>query len=114
MVSVDAATLQKLQDDIGGEAEVMRDLVDTFLGEAPRILATMREALAKEKRSDLHRGAHSLKSTAGTFGAGRLSKLCRELEADTEREMPPDAGPRVAAIEAEWALVRGELEKLRP
>ena len=114
MGSVDAAAIQKLQEDIGGEADVMRDLVDTFLGEAPRLLQVMRDGLGARRTKEVHRAAHSLKSTAGTFGAGRLSKMCRELETDSERELPPDAAMRVAAIEAEWSQVRSELEKLRP
>lgn len=114
MGSVDAAAFQKLREDIGGEADVMRDLIDTFVAEAPRLLFAMREGLDHQKKSEVHRAAHSLKSTAGTFGATRLSRLCRDLETDSERAMPPDAAPRVAAIEAEWELVRAELEKLRP
>lgn len=114
MSAVDPATVQRLHEDLGGEVDVMRELIDTFLGEAPRLLDTMREGLAKQNLRELNRAAHSLKSTAATFGAARLSQICRELEELSAREMPPDAAARVAAIMKEWALVRPELEKLRP
>lgn len=114
MPAVDASAIQRLQKDLGGEPAVMRELLDTFLGEAPRILRSMGEALAKGDARLLNRAVHSLKSTAATFGAARLAQLCRTLEADSERQMPPDSRARVEAIEAEWKLVHAELERLRP
>ncbi|HET6404469.1 MAG TPA: Hpt domain-containing protein [Candidatus Thermoplasmatota archaeon] len=114
MSAVDASALQKLQEDLGGEPEVMRELIDTFFGEAPRLLETLREGLAHARVADLHRAAHSLKSTAGMFGATTLSSLCRELETLSIREMPRDAAARVAEIEKEWASVRAALERMRP
>lgn len=104
------ATLAKLQEDLGGERDVMRELVETFLGEVPRMLDAMRAGLAEGNLREVNRTTHSLKSTAGTFGADALSTLCRALEHDTLASLPPDAAPRVAAIESEWAKVRAELE----
>lgn len=114
MSAVDAATVHKLREELGGEADVMRELIDTFLGEAPRLVDAMREGLARGNVRELHRAAHSLKSTAATFGARALSRMCRDLEDLTARGMPADASARVAAIEAEWSVVSGELAKLRP
>lgn len=114
MISLDAAALAKLQEDVGGEPEIMRELIQTFLAEAPRVLEGMRNGLERRRLSELHRAAHSLKSTAATFGAGELSQLCRDLEQDTEKLFPEDAEPRVAAIEAEWARVRADLESWKP
>lgn len=114
MASVDATTVQRLNADLGDDPGVMRELIDTFLGEAPRLVDTMHDGLATLNLRELNRAAHSLKSTAATFGAAHLSQMCRDLEELSGREMPADAAARVAAIEKEWALVRAELEKLRP
>lgn len=114
MGAVDPATLQKLERDLGGEADVMRELIDTFLGEAPGLLAVMREGATHGRQRDINRAAHSLKSTAATFGAARLSQMCRELEELSARDVPADAAARAQAIEREWENVRGDLAKLRP
>lgn len=112
MTAVDAATLSKLQEDLGGDPEVMRELLDTFFAEVPRLLHTMHVGLTNAR--ELNRAAHSLKSTAATFGAMALSQRCRDLEAASERGVPGDAKERVASVEAEWALVEADLRRLRP
>lgn len=114
MSAVDSATVERLNQDLGDDPGVMRELIDTFLGEAPRLIETMREGLAKNNARELNRAAHSLKSTAATFGAMRLSQMCRDLEELGARAVPADSPARVGAIESEWAIVRMELEKLRP
>lgn len=114
MRALDPDALRRLMTDLGGDPEVMRELIDTFLAEAPRTVGEMRAALSGSDRRTLNRGAHSMKSTAATFGATELSRMCRELERDTERELPGDAPARVAQVEAEWARVRAELVAWKP
>jgi HPt (histidine-containing phosphotransfer) domain-containing protein len=47
----------------------VRELVDTFLAEAPSMLADLRESLASGEAERFRRAAHSLKSNGNTFGA---------------------------------------------
>lgn len=110
VTAVDVVALRKLESDMGGDRDVMHELVETFLAEAPRQIATMRAALAAGQAHELNRVAHSMKSTSATFGAMGLSRLCRELEATTMSGIPRDAPGQVAAVEAEWTRTRGELE----
>lgn len=100
--------------DLGGEPEVMRELVDTFLNEGPLIVEALRESAAALDRRSLNRAAHSLKSTAATFGANRLSRLCRDLEKVSESAWPADADARAREILAEWDLVREDLLAWKP
>ena len=58
----------------------MRELVDTFLTEAPSMLADLRESLADGEAERFRRAAHSLKSNANTFGALTLGALAKDLE----------------------------------
>lgn len=112
--AIDAGALTKLMEDLGGDPEVMRELVDTFLDEGPRILGTMRTAFEGADTREVNRAAHSLKSTAATFGASGLSQLCRDLEAASEKGLPAEAREQVAAIEAEWTRVLREIRAWRP
>ena len=75
---IDAAVFAELQDTAG--AEFVSELVDTFLHEAPLLLAEMRGAQHAGAAERFRRAAHSLKSNANTFGALRLGEMARALE----------------------------------
>ena len=64
---IDPATFAELQDTAG--AEFVAELVDTFLEEAPGMLAELRSARAEGDAERFRRAAHSLKSNSHTFGA---------------------------------------------
>ena len=74
--AIDHATFTELQATAG--AEFVVELVDTFLEEAPQMLAELRAA-ARDADA-FRRAAHSLKSNSLTFGALTLGAMARELE----------------------------------
>jgi HPt (histidine-containing phosphotransfer) domain-containing protein len=75
---IDAATFAELEASAG--ADFARELVGTFLDEAPGMFAELRAAHAVQSAERFRRAAHSLKSNAHTFGAQALGRLARELE----------------------------------
>ena len=75
---IDHNTLAELQQTVGCEFVV--ELVDTFLEEAPQMLAELRIALAARAADPFRRTAHSLKTNALTFGALALGAQARALE----------------------------------
>jgi HPt (histidine-containing phosphotransfer) domain-containing protein len=75
---IDRATFTDLRENVG--AEFVAELVDTFLEEAPGMLAQLRTALALSDADAYRRAAHSLKSNANTFGAHGLASKARDLE----------------------------------
>lgn len=108
---IDQAVYAELQDTAG--AEFVAELVDTFLEEAPGMLAELRSARTENHAARFRRAAHSLKSNSNTFGASRLAALARELElrgldADPARDV--DA---LAALEAEYARAAAALKDVR-
>lgn len=112
MSAVDAESLERLRRDLGGEEAVLADLIDTYLRETPKLLEAADEAIEKRDAARLHRVAHTMKSTASTFGARRLADLCRRIEAATappQGAIPPDA----ATLRAEWTAVRDVLAARR-
>ena len=76
--SIDRGTYDALRDSIGEDFTV--ELVDTFLAEAPEMLAALREALRTGDHDSFRRAAHSLKSNSNTFGAFALGGMAREPE----------------------------------
>jgi HPt (histidine-containing phosphotransfer) domain-containing protein len=111
---IDKAVYAELQDTAG--AEFVAELVDTFLEEAPGMLAELRSARAENHPDRFRRAAHSLKSNGNTFGALRLAALARELELkglDTDAARDTAALAALAALEAEYARAAAALKDLR-
>jgi HPt (histidine-containing phosphotransfer) domain-containing protein len=104
---IDAAAFAELEDSAG--AEFARELIATFLEEAPTMLAELRAAFAAGKADVFRRSAHSLKSNSLTFGAQALAAQARELEL---QGMPADASA-LDRLEAEYARTAAALTELR-
>jgi CheY-like chemotaxis protein/HPt (histidine-containing phosphotransfer) domain-containing protein len=75
---IDRATLAELAANT--DAAFVRELVDTYLDDSPRLLDDMRQALRDDNATLLARSAHSLKSNSASVGALGLSALAKELE----------------------------------
>jgi HPt (histidine-containing phosphotransfer) domain-containing protein len=86
---IDTSVLDELEEAVG--AEFLVELVETFLAEAPVMMADLRAGHEKEDADGLRRAAHSLKSNANTFGATVLAEAAREIEVHG-LGASPDAG----------------------
>ena len=106
MSPIDIATFDELRHTAG--ADFVVELVDTFLEEAPQMLAELRQTLAAEQADAFRRAAHSLKSNRPTFGATALGAQARELELGG---MPAGAAA-LDALDAEYARAAAALKDL--
>lgn len=70
----------ELSSELGQEDTV--EVLKAFLADTSRKMAVM--ASAGTDRSTIKREAHSIKSSAATFGFAELSELARRLEATSE------------------------------
>jgi HPt (histidine-containing phosphotransfer) domain-containing protein len=109
--TIDAETFSALRDATGGD--FVRDLIDTFLTEAPSMLADLRESLAGGETERFRRAAHSLKSNANTFGALALGDLAKDLELAGAAQVKERGPSALAATEAEYVRVAAALASLR-
>ena len=109
--SLDASAVESLRD-LGGD-EFVAEVIDTFLSDAPALVATLRTTYEQSQADELRRAAHTLKSNGQTFGAGRFSKLCRELEERARSGELDGAGELVDRIEREYAALVQTLAALR-
>jgi HPt (histidine-containing phosphotransfer) domain-containing protein len=108
---LDADALESLKD-LGGEA-FLAEVIDTFLSDAPALVATLRTAQEQGETEELRRVAHTLKANGQTFGAGRFAELCRELE-ERARDGEVDGSVElVERIEREYDALREALAALR-
>jgi two-component system, sensor histidine kinase and response regulator len=65
---------------LGGDAEILREIMRIFLEESPRMLANIRGALRARDGRALELAAHSLKGSAANLGAARVAVLAAALE----------------------------------
>jgi PAS domain S-box-containing protein len=107
---LDPDALDRLAETIGGP-EALTELTGTFLDDSERLLSELRRSVEAGRTEDVRRHAHTLKSTAASFGATELSELCRRLEELAQVGSLDGVGDLVEAIVAEFARVRTALDE---
>ena len=109
--TIDRAILDELKEAAG--AEFVVELIDTFLTEAPLMLAELARSFAQREADAFRRAAHSLKSNANTFGARALGAMAKELELGGLAPVVAADGQSIEALAQEYARVAAALKGLR-
>lgn len=73
----EAALLERVE----GDAELLREVVELFRADSPRLMEEVRAAVVAGDAAALKRAAHTLKGAAGNFGAAAVVAAALELEA---------------------------------
>ncbi|MEZ6186568.1 MAG: Hpt domain-containing protein [Planctomycetota bacterium] len=90
-----------------GESDLVSELIDMFVADAPRLLERAREALAAGDVLAAGRAAHALKGNAASLGAGPLAAACNEVERQARAGEAPRLEPLERALERALEVVRG-------
>jgi PAS domain S-box-containing protein len=106
--TLDASALDRLRETVGTE-QALAELTQTFLGDTDRLLEELRLDLEAGRAAEVRRHAHTLKSTAASFGATELSALCRRLEDLAGEGSLDGAAELLPRIDAEFSRVRTTL-----
>jgi CheY-like chemotaxis protein/HPt (histidine-containing phosphotransfer) domain-containing protein len=111
---LDPGALKQLRATLGKQADgMLPGLIERFYQDVDRLLGEARQALEQGQADDLHRAAHTLKSTSATFGAVVLSAVARELEYLARDGVLEGAAGLIARAEAEFARAKAALETMR-
>jgi histidine phosphotransfer protein HptB len=108
--TIDLPTFEALKEAAG--EDFVRELVDTFLSEAPAMLDDLRNALAADDADRFRRAAHSLKSNSMTFGALTLGAMARSLELGGLGPVRQAHGRPLEGVADEYARVAQALKDL--
>lgn len=103
---LDPSVFEELSDAMG--ADFAAELVTTFLGDAPNMLANLKTAASENDADGYRRAAHSIKSNAEVFGAGALTQHARQMELAGL----PDDTMQVENLEATYHETADALRKL--
>ena len=91
-----------------GDALVHK-VIAAYVGDTPRQLHALRQALGEGDAESVRRVAHGLKSASANIGAGHLSGLCRDLEQLGRSGNVDSGGPLLSDLEREFRSVRQAL-----
>ncbi len=111
-VALDPVAVGTLLEMIGDDQEMIGEIVDAFLEDAPERLAEIANGLAVGDADLVRRAAHTLKGNGLTFGATAFAHACRELEDAARTEQLDAAAPLAMEVERTWSAVRPEIQEL--
>ncbi|MEQ9498325.1 MAG: ATP-binding protein [Deltaproteobacteria bacterium] len=107
--TLDRALLDSLRGLAGDREDLFRELIDTFLDDAPSALASMTEFIERNAFGALADGAHRLKSSSGNLGAQRMAALLVRLEQAAESKDVERASVLLEQVRAEQERAAGAL-----
>jgi HPt (histidine-containing phosphotransfer) domain-containing protein len=110
---LDRSMLDQIREMDDPEQSLLRDIIDTFLDDAPKRIAELRAGLTAGDLDRVHRAAHTIKGAAsnlGLLGLVEAARVCCEDARTGQRDSLPRL---IAAVEAAWpravSLLRAEL-----
>ena len=106
---LDQEAIAMLLEVIGGEEELLAELIQSFLEEAPALINNLREAQDKGDSAGVRLAAHTLKSSGNDFGASEFARLCQELEDLGQDGRLQETALLIDQLEAEYNRVENAL-----
>jgi len=108
---LDPQTLNNLRAlQRAGKPGMLGKVVQLYCSNAPKLLDTLREAVASGDAPTIQRTAHSLKSSSGNVGALGLVTLCKDLETMGREHSLTRAAAVLSTLEMEYVAVQQALE----
>ena len=100
-----ASLLERME----GDAELLEVVLQTFMGDAPRQLDGIKEALEQQDAGELRRRAHALKGSAANLSAERMASVASLLEEAALGKNLASAVLLGASLQSEWIAFRSEV-----
>jgi signal transduction histidine kinase/CheY-like chemotaxis protein/HPt (histidine-containing phosphotransfer) domain-containing protein len=92
---------------VGGDEELLRELVELFLEERPVLMADVKQSIARGDSESLRKSAHTLKGSVGNFCAQGAFEAAQRLE-----RMGKSGD--LSEVETAWRALQCEMERLNP
>lgn len=78
------AALERMKTTIGGDPQVLAEIIKSFIDEVETMLPAFDRAAAASDTQTIARIAHTIKASARDFGDLTLAELCASLEHDAK------------------------------
>ena len=97
---------------VGGDEELLKEIVILFLEDYPKVIADLRDAAARGDAKGVERNAHSLKGSVSNFGAQMAVDTALKLESMGRAHDLDDVSPLLDTLDQTLAVLKRELESL--
>ena len=97
--------------DPDGATGLLRELVDAFLSDVDEKLPRIRASIDAADAASLHAITHQMKSSAGSLGLMRVSRLCREIDEDARTGGVSRGATLLSTLEAALGSARDWLTR---
>ncbi len=111
---LDQATIDGLLGLGSDTDDVLGEIIELYVDDAPGRMDAMRDALETSNPETLASAAHALKSSSANVGAMRVRELCDALETIGRGGNIGDAPRLFLELEVEYGRARDALRELRP
>ena len=91
----------------------LTELIDIFLADTPPRVAAIENALVVNDTDGVIRAAHSIKGSAGNFGAERLARLAHTIETAAKKNDLATAAAQLADFKEAYTSAAAMLQTLR-
>jgi two-component system, sensor histidine kinase and response regulator len=105
--------LQAVLERVGGDGELLHEIIAIFLDEYPRLLAGIGSSLESRDARALERSAHTIKGSVSNFGARSATQAAQDLELIGRRSDFDCAPGAVETLKSELEALHSALTRLQ-
>lgn len=108
-LTLDDKVIERLRQDMGDDAGMV---IESYVESIDEFLSDFENCGLRTSSDDLHRWAHTIKSSAASIGAMRLAHLAEQLEDSYRNRIQIDLGAQLQVMQREYRRVSDSLEKI--
>ena len=105
--------VDSLMERISGDREFFEELVKLFIEDTPKHFESIKNAYKGKDVEKIQQIAHTIKGSAGNFGASSLQKVALSLEQTAQAGNLSRIGHLIDAVEMEFEILKKEIRKIK-
>ena len=107
--TLDDQVIEQLKQDMGEDAVMV---IESYVESIDEFLCDIENRTVRTSSDDLHRWAHTIKSSAASIGAMRLAHLAAQMENSYRDRVQIDLGQQLQFMQSEHRRVQASIEKI--
>ena len=107
-LTLDDKIIDQLKRDMGEDAEMV---IESYVESIDEFLCDIENRTVRTSSEDLHRWAHTIKSSAASIGAMRLAHLAAQMENSYRDRVQIDLGQQLHHMQQEYRRVNESVKK---
>ena len=107
-LTLDDRIIDQLKQDMGEDAEMV---IESYVESIDEFLSDIENRTVRTSNDDLHRWAHTIKSSAASIGAMRLAHLAAQMENSYRDRLQIDLPEQLQNMQQEYQRVNESVKK---